>query len=49
MNATLPADVLKQIEREQQHFDLAPYAFFQAWRFIQRRLHLGVMSPNGRH
>jgi len=32
MNATLPADVLKQIEREQQHFDLAPYAFFQAWK-----------------
>jgi len=32
MNTSLPADVFKQIEREQQHFELAPHEFFQAWK-----------------
>jgi len=32
MNTTLPADVLNQIEREQQHAKRAPEAFFQAWK-----------------
>jgi len=32
MSTTLPDGALEQIEREQQHFDLAPYEFFQAWK-----------------
>jgi len=32
MNATLSADMFKQIDREQQHFELAPHEFFQAWK-----------------
>jgi len=32
MNASLPADMLNQIEREQQHFTHAPEAFFQSWK-----------------
>jgi len=32
MSTPLPIGMLNQIEREQQHFDLAPRAFFQAWK-----------------
>jgi len=32
MNTLLPADMFKQIAREQQHFERAPHAFFQAWK-----------------
>jgi len=32
MSTTLPDGTLEQIEREQQHFELAPHEFFQAWK-----------------
>ncbi|KXU38354.1 hypothetical protein AXE65_01970 [Ventosimonas gracilis] len=32
MSTTLPDGALEQIEREQQHFELAPHEFFHAWK-----------------
>jgi len=32
MNTSLSADTLDQIDREQQHFEFAPYEFFQSWK-----------------
>ena len=32
MNQSLPQEVRDQIELEQQHFEAAPQAFFEAWK-----------------